>query len=616
MTGASVMRLDPGADFAGYRIERVLGAGGMGVVYLARHPRLDRDVALKVFGTAVGGAHPLDSRGRARFDREAALAARLEHPDIVPIYDRSAPEDEIPWLCMRYINGGDIGELLAAAGGRLRAQDAVRFITDAGSALDYAHRRGVLHRDVKPANILVDRSDRADGRAALTDFGIARAFDDTLTLTGTTATVAYAAPERFGETPADHRADIYSLGCTFFEILTGSTPFPRPDQAAVISAHLTAPPPRPSELVPDLPPGLDEVIEIAMAKDPGDRYPDCATFAAAARRALDTPARPGPADSPRNPHSDTTVRSTQLPRIARPRLAREGVTPGLRERFPDFITLLGGLLSIIGAVLIGSGLTAPFVHYNEADQDLDSVVYVGHYALLSLVAAGWIAGSVAGFKVLFPALPREICAALIIGTAGAGAWCTALLLRLNRIWTHDGYNLVGDTIRGASGERLTVLGTGTLVLAGILAIAALMLGDSLPVRPRLPADAFSIATLLLSLLGCVAVSSISLPSEDVWHFLRHDYTWLLGSAATLSILPALTSFLHPRTVFRALTVGWAVGGLAVCLFLYSQGQTIADSGVAAGGNSAVAQTVLFGASLLGLIVVNAVALAKSGRPRV
>ncbi|MVU81766.1 protein kinase [Nocardia sp. ET3-3] len=609
MTGASVVRLDPGADFAGFRIERVLGAGGMGVVYLARHPRLERDVALKVFGGMAAG--PLDSRGRARFDREAALAARLEHPDIVPIYDRSAPEDEIPWLCMRYINGGDVTALMEEAGGRLPAPDAVRLIADAGNALDYAHREGVLHRDVKPANILVDLSDREGGRAVLTDFGIARAFDDTLTLTGTTATVAYAAPERFGETPADHRADIYSLGCTFFEILTGRTPFPRSDQAAVISAHLTAPPPRPSELVPELPPALDDVVARAMAKEPDDRYPDCTAFANAARSALAAPAPSAGGGLARNVHSEPTVRS-EPPTRARPPKPPPG---GLRERIMDFVTLLAGLASIIGAVLLIAALMAPFVHYNEVDRAIDPMLYKGYLFPVCLAVAGWFVGSLAGVRVLCPGLPREICAFLIIGVSLAGAWSAAVLMRLNSIWTRDGYTLVGDTIRGASGERLTVLGCGALVLAGVLAAVALMLGDSLHLEFHFPRDPFSIVTLLLSLLGCVSLGFVRLPAEDVWHFLRNDYTWLIGSAVALTALPALTSFLHPRTVFRALTLGWALGGLAICFFLYSQGQNIDDAGVAAVTNSASTPAVVFAVSLLGSIVVNAVALARSGRLR-
>lgn len=276
------MRLEPGAVFAGYTIERVLGHGGMGVVYSARHPRLERRVALKVLSDSIAG----DERARSRFEREAALVARLEHPHIVPIYDRADSEAEVPWICMKYVDGGDIALRMAAERGPLPAAEAVRLLGEAARGLDFAHRFGIVHRDIKPANILLDRSEFDGGRAVLTDFGIARAFDDTLTATGIAATFAYAAPERFGSTPSDHRADIYSLGCTFFEILTGLTPFQRPDQAGVIAAHLSTPPPRVTDLRPELPRGFDEVIACAMAKDPDHRYPTCAAMAEAAHRVL------------------------------------------------------------------------------------------------------------------------------------------------------------------------------------------------------------------------------------------------------------------------------------------------------------------------------------------
>ncbi|BAW08762.1 serine/threonine-protein kinase [Nocardia seriolae] len=272
------MRLEPGAEFAGFTIERVLGTGGMGVVYLARHPRLNRLVALKVLSDVIA----TDARGRARFEREAALAARLEHPNIVAIYDRAGADAETPWLCMKFIGGGDVSQLLAARHGPLTTDESLRILTDAAHALDHAHRHGILHRDVKPANILLDPSDHAPDRAVLTDFGIARALDDTLTATGMAATFAYAAPERFHGAPADHRADVYSLGCTFYELLTGTEPFPRPDQAAVIAAHLNTPPPRPLDTRPDLPPGFDDIIATALAKNPTDRYPTCGALADAA----------------------------------------------------------------------------------------------------------------------------------------------------------------------------------------------------------------------------------------------------------------------------------------------------------------------------------------------
>ncbi|MTE12794.1 WD40 repeat domain-containing serine/threonine protein kinase [Nocardia aurantiaca] len=282
MDGSRGLEFQRGRVFAGYTIERLLGTGGMGRVYLAQHPRLERLVALKVLGN--GG--PVDAKARAAFDREAALAARLDHPNIVAVYDRSGPNDSMSWLSMRYIDGGDVTALLASEPEGLAAERAVRLISDAAHALDFAHQRGVLHRDVKPANLLVEHDPRGGERALLSDFGIARTLDDTVTLSGMAASFAYVAPERLTDRPVDHRADIYSLGCTLFQLLTGQPPFPRADQAAVITAHLTEPPPAPSARRPGLPVALDTVIATAMAKDPEDRYPSCVAFAEDAARAV------------------------------------------------------------------------------------------------------------------------------------------------------------------------------------------------------------------------------------------------------------------------------------------------------------------------------------------
>ncbi|WP_433714488.1 WD40 repeat domain-containing serine/threonine protein kinase [Nocardia sp. CA-084685] len=276
------MVLAAGDVFAGFVIEQVLGAGGMGVVYAARHPRMDRLVALKVLNDALAA----DPRARAAFDREAALAARLDHPNIVTVHDRSAPGDPVLWLAMRHIRGGDAGMLLTGASGGLAPELVVELIADAAAALDYAHIQGVLHRDVKPANLLIEADFRHGQRALLTDFGIARSLDSTVTLSSIAASFAYAAPERFTRAAADHRADIYSLGCTLYHLLTGQPPFPRDDQAAVIGAHLSEPPPAPTRIRPDLPVGLDTVIAAALAKNPENRYRTCTALAQASRHAL------------------------------------------------------------------------------------------------------------------------------------------------------------------------------------------------------------------------------------------------------------------------------------------------------------------------------------------
>ncbi|WP_280183580.1 protein kinase domain-containing protein [Nocardia cyriacigeorgica] len=276
------MVLQSGDEFGGFVIDRPLGSGGMGVVYLARHPRLERRVALKVLNDVLA----TDPKARIAFEREVTLAARFDHPNIVAVYDRSDPGDPDLWLSMQYISGGDANALLAADPDGLAPDLAVDLIADAADALDTAHGAGVLHRDVKPANLLIAPDPRRQYRAVLTDFGIARALDESVTASTLAVTFAYAAPERFLAQPSERRTDVYSLGCTLHHLLTGQRPFPRDTHAAVMAAHLNDPPPRPSVLRPDLPAALDAVIATALAKRPDDRYRSCGELAAAARAAL------------------------------------------------------------------------------------------------------------------------------------------------------------------------------------------------------------------------------------------------------------------------------------------------------------------------------------------
>ncbi|MBF6172528.1 protein kinase domain-containing protein [Nocardia blacklockiae] len=271
----------PGDVFAGYVIERQLGRGGMGSVYLARHPRLPRFTALKLLNRELVA----DNEIRARFEREADLAARLDHPNIVTVFDRGIEAGQL-WISMQYVEGID-GSSIAPA--TLPPAEAIRIVGETAMALDHAHSLGVLHRDVKPANILLGSDPIGENRVYLTDFGIARLRDDTthLTRTGTfTATLAYASPEQLSSSPMDHRADQYSLACTLFWLLTGTPPYSAPSAAAVIQGHLMAPPPLVSTTRPGLNPALDHVLRRAMAKRPADRYHSCSEFAAAAAMAI------------------------------------------------------------------------------------------------------------------------------------------------------------------------------------------------------------------------------------------------------------------------------------------------------------------------------------------
>ncbi|MEU4315437.1 serine/threonine-protein kinase [Nocardia sp. NPDC024068] len=313
-----------GEVFAGYRIERLLGAGGMGEVFLARDLNLPRLVALKLLDSTRGA----DPGLAGRFRREADTAARLSHPNIVAVHARGEQDGRL-WIAMEFVDGTDVDELLR--GGPLPPARAVRVLEDVAAALDHAHRSGVLHRDVKPANILLTAGPRE--RALLADFGIAKSLDESTGLTRTGevfASLRYAAPEQFTEAAVDHRADIYALGGTLHHMLTGSHPYPGTSSAQLIHSHLNRPPPVPSALDPRLPRGFDVVIARAMAKDPAARYPTCGDLAEAAAAALTgTADRSGP-----TAHSGSTApslstsqsRSTQI--SERTRTAEPAVNSG------------------------------------------------------------------------------------------------------------------------------------------------------------------------------------------------------------------------------------------------------------------------------------------------
>ncbi|OBJ67804.1 hypothetical protein A5643_14935 [Mycobacterium sp. 1274756.6] len=275
---------------AGYRVERVLGTGGMGSVYLVANPELPRRDALKVLSAGLSR----DPKFRSRFIREADVASQLDHPNIVSIYRRGATADGLLWIAMQFVDGVNADEAARAAG-RMEPQRAVHIVGEVGKALDYAHRRGVIHRDVKPANVLLSGPVGPEERVLLGDFGIARALDD-VGLTGTggvLATVSYAAPEVIAGNRVDGRADLYSLGCTLFRLLTGRSPFEGP-QTTVMMAHLNSAPPRVSAVAPWLPPALDAVLAKALAKDPAQRFASGAELAGAAAAALQQSAAIGP----------------------------------------------------------------------------------------------------------------------------------------------------------------------------------------------------------------------------------------------------------------------------------------------------------------------------------
>ncbi|MGI5216999.1 protein kinase domain-containing protein [Nocardia sp. CA-290969] len=276
--------LGVGAAFAGYRVEGVLGQGGMGTVYLARHPRLPRSVALKLLNREVS----TDPELVRRFEREADVVAQLEHPGIVGVYDRGADDGHL-WIAMQYIRGTDAASWKAT---EQSPATVVRLLTETASALDYAHSRGVLHRDIKPANILIAEADEfRETHAILTDFGIARLTDANntkITATGTfTATLAYGSPEQLSGDNVDHRTDQYSLACTLFAMLAGQPPYASTNPGQVVMGHIAQPVPQLTGFRTDLPTAMNTVLERAMAKNRDERFATCGEFTAAAMAALE-----------------------------------------------------------------------------------------------------------------------------------------------------------------------------------------------------------------------------------------------------------------------------------------------------------------------------------------
>jgi serine/threonine protein kinase len=271
--------LSAGSEFAGFRIERTLGHGGMGIVYLAREVRLDRDVALKVIRTELAE----DERFRARFREESRTAASIEHPRVVTVFG-AGERDGLLFVSMRYVPGRDLGRLISARGA-LPADHAAALIAEVADGLDAVHAAGLVHRDVKPANVLVGEPEHVDdGPAAyLTDFGLAKIAASTSGLTATgevIGTVDYMAPEQIEGRRVDARTDVYALGCVLFHAVTGEVPFPERESSAKMWAHLNEPPPAvPAEGGRA---ALDPVIGRAMAKDPADRFPSAGDLGRAA----------------------------------------------------------------------------------------------------------------------------------------------------------------------------------------------------------------------------------------------------------------------------------------------------------------------------------------------
>jgi serine/threonine-protein kinase len=278
-----------GTELAGYRIESLVGAGGMGVVYRASDPRLERRVALKLLPATYAD----DPSYRRRFLDESRRAAAIEHPHIVPVHE-AGEATGVLYIAMRYVEGADLAGVIERRG-PLDPAEAVAILAPIADALDTAHARGLVHRDVKPSNILVAGDPPGSEHVYLTDFGIAKRYTgvDTGTPTGEVlGTADYVSPEQIEGLDADERADVYSLGCVLFECLAGGPPFRRETPVATLLAHVHETPPAVSERRPELPIEIDQVIGRALAKTPGERFETCSELVEAARAALGITALP------------------------------------------------------------------------------------------------------------------------------------------------------------------------------------------------------------------------------------------------------------------------------------------------------------------------------------
>src|SRR6266542_4299447 len=254
-----------GAELLGYRIEALLGRGGMGTVYLAKDPRLKRKVALKLLLPELAR----DERFRERLLAESKLAASLDHPNIVPIYEAGETDEQI-FIAMRYVEGEDLKTALRE--GALSPEQALGLVSQIASALDAAHAHGLVHRDVKPSNVLIapEAGHEGEDHVYLADFGLTKQVSEGESVSQPEqlmGTIDYVAPEQIRGDDVDGRADVYSLGCLLYECLTGEPPYPRGTDAAVLFAHLQEEPPTV--------PGLERVLQKALAKEREERYQTC-----------------------------------------------------------------------------------------------------------------------------------------------------------------------------------------------------------------------------------------------------------------------------------------------------------------------------------------------------
>jgi serine/threonine protein kinase len=409
------MPLSEGAQFAGYTIVRLLGSGEMGEVYLARHPRLPRFEALKILRADLSA----DPDFKRRFNQEADQASGLWHPHIVGVHDRGEYDGRL-WIAMDYVNGPNLAAVLAERRqGGLATKEVVEVVSAVASALDHAHHLGLLHRDVKPENIMISRpNDGSTPRILLSDFGIARptaddadatqAVTDTTTTKITSHSLNYSAPEQLRGAPIDGRTDQYALAATAYQLLTGERPFSHASPIAVINAQLTAAPPRPGATRPELS-GTDVAFARALAKDPVQRFGRCGEFAAALGAALQhkpaaAPPPPPQPGAPPQAHRGPVAPPSGYPGSPPPQWQS---APPKRRRKSVVIGLVSALIAV--AVLAAAGVFA--VHKFSgpdpaqlAAQDRDAARLAGQHYLEALATGD--ARTVLSLSAKQPATPQ------------------------------------------------------------------------------------------------------------------------------------------------------------------------------------------------------------------
>jgi serine/threonine protein kinase len=379
------------AQIAGYRVEGVAGRGGMGVVYRAQHVHLGRTVALKLLNPELAASEEF----RERFVREARAAAELEHPNIVPVYDAGEVEGRL-YLAMKFIEGTDLAQVLEREGS-LAPERTMALLQQLADALDAAHEHGLIHRDVKPANALLDGD-----RLYLTDFGLTRRVDSTRPLTATgraVGTAAYLAPEQIRGEPLDRRVDVYALGCVLFQCLAGKPPYLRDTDMLIMWAHVGAEPPSLSAERTDLPATVDRVVKKALAKSREDRYDTCGELVSEMKRALN-PSQPMETPAPSyhtggppeklpkvllvtgDPGTSLTVEAAlRRSRLTLDQAADAATAQGRAEKDPPTVVLLDAGLDDGGALTLVRALRE-----DEATRGTKIVLLTNQYARIDMGA--------------------------------------------------------------------------------------------------------------------------------------------------------------------------------------------------------------------------------------